>query len=67
MMNSPEESRCASTACRSGMSITEFGGAGQMNPTPTNYEDAEMLAELNLSPEKLVRFVRSNPAQFKLV
>lgn len=49
------------------MSITEFGGAGQMNPTPTNYEDAEMLAELNLSPEKLVRFMRSNPAQFKLV
>ncbi|XP_041965284.1 leucine-rich repeat-containing protein 56 isoform X1 [Alosa sapidissima] len=53
MMDSFEKSRCASrpgTAC---MLITEFGGASQMNPTPTNYEDAEVLTELNLSSEKL--------------
>lgn len=52
-MNSSEES--SSTSGRSVLT-TEFGGAHQMNPTPTYYdEDTEVLAELYLSPEKLVR------------
>ncbi|XP_062403505.1 leucine-rich repeat-containing protein 56 [Sardina pilchardus] len=58
MMNSSQESRCASRPGTSrpgtaSMLITEFGGASQMNPSPTNYEDAEVLVELNLSSEKL--------------
>lgn len=67
MMNSSEVSRCASRPGTAHMLITEFGGANQMNPTPTNYEDVEVLAE-KLSPEKLVRFkFLSNSVELKNV
>ncbi|KAL2093512.1 hypothetical protein ACEWY4_010824 [Coilia grayii] len=50
MMSSSEESRGSPGEV---MLTTEFGGASQMNPTPTYYEDTEVLSELYLSPEKL--------------
>ncbi|KAJ8252666.1 hypothetical protein COCON_G00219780 [Conger conger] len=35
------------------VSVTELSGSGQINPTPSAYEDSDHLVELYLSPEKL--------------
>ncbi|KAJ8343180.1 hypothetical protein SKAU_G00305090 [Synaphobranchus kaupii] len=35
------------------VSVTQLSGSGQINPTPTVYEDSERLLELYLSPDKL--------------
>lgn len=35
--------------------VTEFEGSGQINPNPGTSKDSDLLFDIYLSPEKLVR------------